>query len=80
MPSNPKTNMESKKVKKLNVCNDCGKPFNPPLSKKMLDYQKKHLDNPFVFVSCDNCIEKGHTLTDEELSTVVKVRAVKGVN
>lgn len=57
------------KIKKLGCCNDCGKMlFN--ITPEVLDYQKKHMNNEYVRVSCDNCISKGHTLTDQELVTI----------
>lgn len=60
------------KIKKLGCCNDCGKMLFG-ITKETLDYQKKHIDNEFVRVSCDECISKNHTLTDEELSGVKKL-------
>ena len=62
--------LEPAKIKKINCCNDCGVSMNfPPL---VIDYQIKSMDNEFVRVSCDSCINMNHTLTDEELGLVKK--------
>jgi len=65
-----------KKYQNPNHCDDCNEEFNPPLSKEMLEYQKKYKDNYYTKVSCDNCISKNHTLTDEELGIVKKEKQI----
>lgn len=60
------------KIRKLGYCNDCGKMLFG-VTKEVLNYQKKHMDNEFVRVSCDSCISQNHTLTDNELGEVKKL-------
>lgn len=60
------------KIKGLNICNDCGIEFKPPLSKNLLTYQRKHMDNDYIRLSCDSCINSHHTLKGNELKRVVK--------
>lgn len=61
--------MKLPKLKKLGYCEDCGKLLIGQ-TQESLDYQNKHINNEFVLTSCDDCIAKGHTLTDEELAGV----------
>lgn len=70
-----------KKYNKPGCCDDCGKKFNPPLSKEMLKYQKKHKNHIFVRVVCDKCINDPHwhTLTDEEIGEVKKENSVNSL-
>jgi len=54
------------------ICNECGIPLK--LDKEGLAYQRKYMDNFNVRTCCDECISKGHIITDEELGSIVKVK------
>ena len=60
----------------LGCCDTCGKELvfeTKEMKRKSNAYQKKYAWNKYVQVCCDECIEKGHTITDEELKGIKKV-------
>lgn len=53
-------------------CNDCGRGLDYEQDEESINYQIEHMANPHVRVSCNECVDGGHTLIDKEIIKIEK--------